>query len=131
MANWATTTGKMLTSKVREERHARGGTTNNRYSYHPDIKYEYEVDGKQYTGTRAVQIPLGGSNFRRPVEAFVKQHQKGADVQVFYDPANPAESFLEKGGGSIMRAQVGLTALVVVAVIVVFVIGLTARLLLF
>src|SRR5687767_12237735 len=131
MTDWATTTGKMLTSKVREERKARGGSTNNRYVYHSDLQYEYTVDGKQYTGTRAVQTLPGGANFRRSVEAFVRQHPKGANVQVYYDPANPADSFLEKGGGSIMRAEAGLLALIVVAVIAVVVIGLTARLLLF
>src|SRR5687767_10064048 len=131
MTDWATTTGKMVTSKVREERKARGGTNNNRYVYHADINYEYQVDGKRYTGTRAVQTSLGGANFRRSVETFVKQHPKGADVQVYYNPANPAESFLEKGGGSIMRGEAGLLALVVVAVLVVFLIGFAARMLLF
>jgi hypothetical protein len=132
MTDWATTTGKMVASKVREERKAvRGTGGNNKYIYHPDVKYEYEVDGKQYTGTRAVQTSTGGANFRRSVETFIKQHPKGADVQVYYNPANPAESFLEKGGGSIMRSETGLIALVVVAVLVVFLIGLTARLLLF
>ena len=131
MPDWATPTGKMFTSKVREERKARRGSTNNRYVYLPDLQYEYTVDGKQYTGTRAAQTSLGAANFRRPVETFVKQHPKGADVQVFYDPANPADAFLEKGGGSIMRAEMGLLALFVVAVIIVFVIGLAVRLLLF
>jgi hypothetical protein len=120
MTNRATTTGKMVTSKVREERHARRGTGgNNRYSYHPDVTYEYVVDGKTYTGTRATEFSMGGTNFRGPTETFIKKYPKGAEVAVYYDPANPADSVLEKGGGSILQSQMKMAAVAAVAAVII------------
>lgn len=59
----------------------------------PRFTYQYEVGGRLYTGKRiAFYRRCTGSR----AQALVARHPVGSRVQVFYDPARPEESVLER-----------------------------------
>ncbi|MEJ5223897.1 MAG: DUF3592 domain-containing protein [Anaerolineales bacterium] len=89
-ASWRATNGRVLKSRVEVS----GG---NYATVSPYILYEYEVHGRTYQNT---QIKVGDRfiSARTSREAYdlVDRYPVGADVTVFYDPANPDESALER-----------------------------------
>lgn len=64
-------------------------------SYHLDIAYDYEVDGRRYTGTRYSRAQVGVSS-----KAWHKVRDElpvGAAVQIRYDPDDPTQALLRAG----------------------------------
>src|SRR5687768_5738099 len=95
---YLTTQGTMTSATITQGTRAGGGR---RYtSYRPMVSYTYEVGGTLYTGTRATQMDVGVGSVA-DVQKFVTGHPPGAPVTVYYNPDNPADSFLEQGMGSI------------------------------
>ncbi|HVW21819.1 MAG TPA: DUF3592 domain-containing protein [Opitutaceae bacterium] len=88
---WPTATATILSSRVRASRGQR------RTSYRPDIRYEYEVEGRAYPGSR---VAFGGPWEHDAAAQAVRRYPPGADVPVSYDPAEPARSVLEPGAGA-------------------------------
>ncbi len=111
-SRWPTVKGRVLSSEVSShtttshgERASprRGSQRRGNYDfhssgsestiYHLDIKYEYEVDSKKYTGTRL--------SFERPSEehsdwsAKALKYRSGSKVTVHYNPDKPSEAVLE------------------------------------
>ncbi len=88
--SWRATNGRVLKSRVEVS----GG---NYASVSPYVLYEYEVHGQTYQNT---QIKVGDRLFSirgsRDAYDIVERYPIGADVTVFYDPANPAEAALER-----------------------------------
>jgi hypothetical protein len=88
---WPSTTGKVLVSSVQSGRRGRSGTK------YPVVGYQYEVNGKSYTN----QTIKAGEQFFNAraigqAQATVARYPIGANVTVYYNPANPAESALER-----------------------------------
>jgi len=94
---YATTTGVVTQSTVRVS----GSNRSRRYT--PELRYTYEVGGREFTGTHYRFDFVGG---RDEVHALVAAHAVGARVAVYFDPANPAESLLLPGldGGDLFIA---------------------------
>jgi hypothetical protein len=87
---WLSTSGRVITSRVQVS----GG----RYtSVSPYVLYEYEANGRLYQGA---QIRAGDKFMRsgssQDAYATVDRYPVGATVTVYYDPANPLESALER-----------------------------------
>ena len=66
-------------------------------SDYPVVVYQYEIGGKTYQS----QIIRAGEQFLSAriigqAQAAVARYPVGATVTVFYNPANPAESALER-----------------------------------
>ena len=63
--------------------------------YSTKVRYEYEVDGQQYRGTRLSPFIIHAT-FTRLVNAYAKGIQKlgGDQVVVYYNPSRPAQSYL-------------------------------------
>jgi len=60
--------------------------------YHPAFSYKYEVDGKSYKGVR---YRFDGFLFDyKPVNQVVMAHPVGSTVEVYYNPADPADAVL-------------------------------------
>lgn len=96
MANWLTTTGKVLASSVESYRgRASGRPTTN---YRPAITYEYHVNGQKYVGLRYSQNPMG-TGFQSAAQKIVDRYPPCADITVTYNADDPADAFLEKGLG--------------------------------
>lgn len=88
--NWAETTGRVLKSRVEVS----GG---NIASVSPHVVYEYTVAGMTYQGDQ-VRVGDNAVAVRTDSEAYqiVDRYPVGAEVTVYYDPANPAMSALER-----------------------------------
>jgi hypothetical protein len=88
--NWLQTTGVVVTSRVEVS----GGDHS---SVSPRVKYQYTVGAQAY---QSDQIKAGDHVFRVSVsgEAYdvVDRYPVGAQVAVFYNPANPAQACLER-----------------------------------
>jgi len=70
-----------------------------------NLKYEYRVDDRSYTGSRLTLVdtmdyPATASN-RTTVENLVAQYPVGKNVQVYFNPNDPQQSFLYKGFGTV------------------------------
>lgn len=89
--DWASTMGVVITSTVQVKRSYKSR------SEIPVVVYQYQVDGKSYTG----QVVKAGEQFFSlriygDAQKTVARYPVGAQVMVYYNPANPAESALER-----------------------------------
>jgi hypothetical protein len=88
---WPSTSGTVLMSSVQSRRTGRS------HSIYPVVVYQYAVDGKTYqsqnikAGDQYMTVRIAGQ-----AQATVARYPIGASVTVYYNPANPAESALER-----------------------------------
>lgn len=90
---WPTTMGKVVETSVKESVHLsdEGSVT----YYFPSVRYSYVVDGATHSG-----VHTGETSLRR-AEAQSRASRKfavGAEVAVYFDPADPNESGLDRKG---------------------------------
>jgi hypothetical protein len=107
MTQWAETQGKMLSGHIESSQGYDQSTSSYKTYHRPEVTYQYEVNGIQYTGTRVTQQSFSSGALGH-VKKFLADHPVGSTVTVYYDPANPASSILEKGLGSIGNKQLAL-----------------------
>lgn len=64
-----------------------------------NVRYRYVVDGKEFTGTR---LMIGGTEYGTRRDALDESRQLWHEdrLAVYYDPANPSRSCLERGVGN-------------------------------
>jgi hypothetical protein len=88
LERFSETEGKFLQVKVRRDS---AGSEND---YYPDVLYEYFVDGKSIWGWRLSyeEEPKSKDYW----ESRLAGYAKGAPVKVYYDPAAPKDSIVEK-----------------------------------
>ncbi len=89
--DWSSTMGVVITSTIQVKRSYKSR------SEIPVVVYQYQVDGKPYTG----QVVKAGEQFFSvrlygDAQKTVARYPVGAQVMVHYNPANPAESALER-----------------------------------
>ena len=89
--SWASTMGTVLVSTIQVKRTSRSR------SEIPVVVYQYQVNGQAYQGQT---IKAGEQFFNVRVmgqaQATIAHYPVGAQVMVYYNPANPAESALER-----------------------------------
>jgi hypothetical protein len=89
--SWSSTIGTILMSTVQTRRTGRSHST------YPVVVYQYEVNGKSY---QSQTIKAGEQFFNVRVmgqaQTTAARYPVGASVMVYYNPANPAESALER-----------------------------------
>lgn len=89
--SWPSTSGTVLMSSVQSQMSSRS------HSSYPVIVYQYDVNGKTYqsqtikAGEQFLNVRVAGQ-----AQATVARYPIGASVTVYYNPANPAESALER-----------------------------------
>ena len=82
---WPTTVGQVIESRVEE----RSGEEK---KYRSIIRYAYTVDGAAFESER---YSFGSSRrSKKAAEKLCAQHPAGSTVQVYYDPAKPAQAVL-------------------------------------
>lgn len=89
--SWPTTEGRITRSQL-QETFGKGGTSRT-----ADVEYDYALDGREFVGSR---VWIGDGYSSSPGtehRAAVKRYPAGRQVQVYYDPEDPAESVLEPG----------------------------------
>ena len=81
------TDGTVESSVVHNDRTSKGGIR-----YHPEIAYAYEVNGHHYWSRQYLygDLPFDSASANR----IVNEHPAGSVVEVYYNPANPADSVL-------------------------------------
>lgn len=86
---WPAASGVVLTSEVGDD----GGES----GLYVRVVYRYEVGGRVYENSRlAVAVEYGVQNLPA-LERMAARFPVGAEVPVYYDPHNPADSALIKG----------------------------------
>lgn len=89
---WLPASGTILSSRVETHR-SRDSKGNTRVSYRPVVNYQYHVMGQSFDGNR-----IGfssGSYGSAKAEKLIASYPEGAQVNVFYDPSDPAKAVLE------------------------------------
>ena len=113
--SWPYVPGRMIGAGVRQEVTRGDAQTSDQVTYLPTVQYEYQVGAQVYQGNRFALQDRGYSSSKRAFN-LVKGFQAGTPVWVFYDPANPRDSVLErKAHGNNFAMVVG--GLLVVAAI--------------
>lgn len=89
--DWSSTMGVVITSTIQVKRSYKSR------SEIPVVVYQYQVDGKPYTG----QVVKAGEQYFSvrlygDAQKTIARYPVGAQVMVYYNPANPAESALER-----------------------------------
>ncbi len=90
LVDWQETTGTVLSCEIKAH-HGKSTT------YSPYVTYHYFVDGREYENDELSKSTISIGD-RAAVVRHAARYRPGADVQVFYNPDAPAESFLERGG---------------------------------
>lgn len=86
------------------------------------VRYTYTVDGKAYDGRKLRRHPgadHGGSSNLAYWEAMEERYPTGAQVTAFYNPANPAEAYLDNETMPVLHRVLIIMAALVTAVGVV------------
>ncbi len=89
--DWASTMGAVISSMIQVRR------TGNSRSEIPVVVYQYQVNGKPYTG----QVIKAGEQYFSvrlygDAQKAIARYPVGAQVMVYYNPENPQESALER-----------------------------------
>jgi hypothetical protein len=78
---------------TRSELEWRRSSNNRGHVQYPVVHYSYRVMGKSYEGNRiAPGLAVGGTG----APSVVARYPAGSQVQVFYNPEDPADAVLEK-----------------------------------
>ena len=98
-ASWPSVKGVITSSRVatRRSRHKDSrGYTRTRTTYFPSISYKYTVGGKNFSGTKRAFGESSSSN-RAWAAGVVSHYYPGSEVEVYYNPDDPADAVLEPG----------------------------------
>jgi hypothetical protein len=102
-SNWMTTTGRITTSAVTN-------TMGSDRKYYARIEYEYSVLGTTYVSNKINFSQRMGidDTAMGTAEEKVKKFRAGSAVTVYYDPQDPRQAVIEKGGDSGLLVLGGL-----------------------
>lgn len=95
--SWPSTDGEISHSAVLYQT-STNPSTGNTSTYKPDIAYRYKVHDRSYSSSRIALMDLASSP--RYAQNIVDRYPDNSSVQVYYNPANPAEAVLEPGESS-------------------------------
>jgi hypothetical protein len=93
------------------------------------VKYSYQVGGQSYENDRLYAGPAVRGDAKPVMNKFLEQYPVGRQVEVFYNPQNPAESALYKQNpnlrGVILGLVVGDVVMCLILPLMWFLLGLT------
>ena len=89
--SWPTSEGIVTRSEVEQRSDNEGGRT-----YRPSIRYDYIVNGKQYTGNKYC-FGVNCSSESQRAKKIVVEYHVGSTVKVYYSPSLPEKSVLVPG----------------------------------
>ena len=117
--SWNQTTAQVVKSQVESHQSYSSSSHTHTTMYDPVIVYEYVVAGQRYQNDR---INFGGglsTSWPGPSQEVVGRYQVGNTVNVYFDPANPAESVLERRAGGSSNIYLLVAGLIVVILLCV------------
>ena len=93
---WPSTTGTVVTSGVRANYVSdSGANTSGSTNYQPDVKYTYEVDGKQQQSNQISFVVFAGS--KEHAETTAAKYPVGKQVTVYHHPKLHYLAVLDRG----------------------------------
>ena len=112
--DWPSVMGKVKSSRVSFE------SSTEKVNGTPWVVYVYEIHGKKYQNSVIVpgDLTLAGNDY---AEKVVARYPAGTEVNVYYNPSKPADSFLERYSASDSGERsllIGGNALLVIGTIV-------------
>jgi hypothetical protein len=110
---WPSAVGSVLESRMEQRQVNAGGERDNTWEYFPQLRYQYQVQGQTYHSTNRRFPNPGYSRSQQEVAAILARYPAGAQVRVYYNPANPAEACLETGQHWTAWAGKAITLLIV------------------
>jgi len=117
--SWQSVTGRILSAEVREQINRGNADEADQYTYTPEVRYEYQVGGQTYPGTRLAFSVRAYSSAKQAMAA-VQALQPGMTVPVFYDPGKPQDAVLErKAPANWLPAILGAVLVLVAFVILI------------
>ena len=110
---WPSTVGQISEARVAHSVHTdTDGDSSD--SYTPYVTYTYQVAGQEYTGRDVTFGFKQGYSNASKAQAVVGKYPLGAQVSVYYDPADPQKAVLERqAGGFGIGLALGIIFLVV------------------
>lgn len=94
---WPRAPGTIISSSLNSEEYTAKDNHGYYQTYtrmHPEVRFSYEIEGVEYTGTKVARVAVSTNNVRW-VQACVDRYAPGAAVQVYCDPADPSVAYLE------------------------------------
>ena len=94
--SWSTTTATVSQSRIVEA----GKTKHGHRRYVVEVEFNFEWQGKVYTGNRYDCFGAFGkisTLYEDAAQSFKNQHGEGTKVQVFYNPDSPTTAVLSRG----------------------------------
>jgi hypothetical protein len=88
---YAQTQGTITEFRVEQHHDSDGDTT-----WHPVVKYHYQVAGKQYEGNRIRFFEMTFNSGRQQVKEAQRRFVVGRPVPVYYDPGRPERAILDR-----------------------------------
>jgi hypothetical protein len=83
----------------------------------PVVEYRYQIGAVAYTGS-GIGFGEIGYGSRGRAEKVLARYPVGSAIDVYYNPAKPAQTFLEAGGGAIAWSMLAVgVAILMVAVV--------------
>jgi hypothetical protein len=121
MQEWPRTSGQITESGVSGEWSGRGG----RYLWteKPRVTYRYVVDGREHVGHQMGPTEINTGS-KRAAEKKIEPFPVGKEVDVHYDPENPADAVLRKEADPIAIIAVILIGLLPVILGTLLVLGI-------
>ncbi len=89
--HWPTTTGIILSSELSSFGSENADSSK---TYKADIKYQYQIDEKNYTSRRIYYGDWISISFSSLVKKIVREYGVGKECIVHYDPQNPLKEVL-------------------------------------
>ena len=105
--NWSSTEGKITESYIRRDMGVNGDGIM-QILYYPEVRYEYEFMGIEYTGQ---QISFGantGYSYQKKTQAILSKYPLGANITVYYNPNAPEDAVLERRVGGKVALIIGI-----------------------
>lgn len=103
--SWPYVEGKVIQSQVASyQSESDEGTTT---MFYPYLRYNYSVEGQQFTGDKLDMGEYSSSNPNYAEEVVVR-YPVGKPVRIYYDPAHPETAVLQPGFTSGLLIPLGL-----------------------
>jgi hypothetical protein len=97
---WPSTEGTISHSAVLMQTQQTSSSTNTA-NYKADVAYRYKVHDRDYSSGRITLADYSSTASR--AEGIVNRYPSGAPVTVYYNPGDPSDAVLERGGTSGIR----------------------------
>jgi hypothetical protein len=114
-AGWASAAGRITTSRLEQDVSIQQGGRSR--TYRVRLAYEYEVDGRRFTGSRREfgESLFGWMSSRDRARALLDLFPEGRDVTVHYDPAHPERCTLSREVDASRFGQLLVAAAIIAA----------------